>query len=188
MLPPLLLPLLGLLGLLCVVSSAPMSNIEPSTRASLPLFVGGLPLLGTGVRKKGPIKVYAVSLYSPSTDAASDAPLSSGKRAVFLKTVMKLPSTKMSAGLVDALSSRFGGPGDKLEELAGLIVGGCGGAEAGKGTTMQFECSKDAVGVAINGKPQGVVSSPGLGRSFVDIFTDRNAVSTLSGNLKKHFQ
>ena len=181
----LLLLSLLLLSLRLLSTTLAISPVEPSTKIKLPSSLNDLPLLSTGVRRKGPIKVYAIGLYSEpsSTKTIRLSTGGTGTRTFLLETNLSLSASKMSSTLISSLKTRFVGSSSKLQELSGAIIAGCNGA-APKSTTMQFECIHDAIGVAVNGKKVGVIKSKGIGAAFTDIYTDEKAVTNLLENLK----
>jgi hypothetical protein len=66
-----------------------------------------------------------------------------------------------------------------ISVLESLIVAGVNaiGRQAIKGATFRFDCSKEGVGVSVNGAEQGMATLKGLGSAFVDVFMDINSVS-----------
>uniref|UniRef100_A0A7S3PUE9 Chalcone isomerase domain-containing protein n=1 Tax=Chaetoceros debilis TaxID=122233 RepID=A0A7S3PUE9_9STRA len=156
----------------------------------------GLSLFGVGVRKKGPIKVYSVGMYASS--AARDALSSLSKTADRVKALASLQSSvkanpptsfllkmnfkvgaeKMASAIADSVSPRHNNVND-VEELKTLIFDGVSAKGAAtKGTTFQFDCANSGVGVSVDGKKQGQVSSAGLAQSFCDVYLDDKCVSS----------
>ena len=137
--------------------------------------------------QKGPIKVYALGLYSPSDvfDAPDEASLWSklrlsksglGARGIVCVLTFKVSAQKMSGALIDSLKPRFKGPSSALDALSDKIVEGCSGG-GGKGTVFEFLClSKDKIQVSVNGNDQGVVEASNVGGAFADIYLDEKGV------------
>ena len=137
--------------------------------------------------QKGPIKVYALGLYSPSDafDAPDEPSLWSklrlsksgdGARGIVCVLTFKVSAQKMSGALIDSLKPRFKGPSSALDALSDKIVEGCSGG-GGKGTVFEFLCeSKDKIRVSVNGNDQGVVEASNVGGAFADIYLDEKGV------------
>mmetsp|Transcript_19173 Transcript_19173/g.38337 ORF Transcript_19173/g.38337 Transcript_19173/m.38337 type:complete len:198 (-) Transcript_19173:44-637(-) len=165
-----------------------VAAVSPAHAGLLPGKAGGLELQAQGVRKKGPLKVYALGLYSPSDvfDAPDEASLwsklrlsksGSGARGIVCVLTFKVSAQKMSGALIDSLKPRFKGPSSALDALSDKIVEGCSGG-GGKGTVFEFLClSKDKIQVSVNGNDQGVVEASNVGGAFADIYLDEKGVS-----------
>jgi hypothetical protein len=158
----------------------------------------GLEAVGVGVRKKGPIKVYSVALYSVSslretleqysrTATPSSVALqalhqegSSHPSSFRLEMAFKVGADKMATAIADAVAPRHTGPASEVDQLKALILKGVNakGGTASKGTTFQFDCSpRHGVNVAVDDKPQGGVASPALAKAFCGLYLDDKCVS-----------
>ena len=152
--------------------------------------LGGLDLFGLGVRKKGPIKVYAVGMYGTSdakqslsdvsaADKKKALPLlrSGSKTSFLLKMNFKVGAEKMASAIAESVAPRHSDTSE-ADALKTLIFDGVSSKGAAtKGTTFQFDCSGDGVAVSVDGKAQGQVSSKSLGKSFCDVYLDDKCVS-----------
>ena len=151
----------------------------------VPKLEDGMYLAGCGVRKKGPIKVYAIAMYSSPKVLAA---VSSGKmneaarteRTSFvLEMTFNVAAEKIAAAIAESIRPRYSGSPSDVEALEALIVEGVNkkGGQADKGTTFRFDCSAGGVGVSVDGSAEGTASFDGLGAALVDVFTDDKAVS-----------
>ncbi|GMH93136.1 hypothetical protein TrST_g13734 [Triparma strigata] len=180
--------------LLCALTAiGAVSNVEKSTGVKFPDKINGLDLLGVGVRKKGPLKVYALGLYStppPPTPLKSlfKTLLSSPKSTLLLSlTFSSVTGPKMASALSSSLSTRYPSP-SKVTELSSVITSGASSSKIGKGTLFQFDCSPDSVSVVINGKEAGEVEGKGIGKAFCEIYLDEKGVSKgLKEDLKENW-
>jgi hypothetical protein len=155
-----------------------------------------LELFGVGVRRKGPLKIYSVGLYSQDDVRESLSTLSrsadKGKKALatlrkgakdhsttfFLQMNFKVGAEKMAAAIADSVAPRYSGSASDVEEFKSLIFRGVERKGAAvKGTTLQFDCSKSGIAVSVDGKSQGTVDSPGLAEAFCDVYLDDKCVS-----------
>ena len=150
-----------------------------------PKLEDGMYLAGCGVRKKGPIKVYSIAMYSSPNVLAA---VSSGKmneaarteRTSFvLEMTFNVAAEKIAAAIAESIRPRYSGSASDVEALEALIVEGVNkkGGTADKGTTFRFDCTADGVGVSVDGSEEGTASFNGLGAALVDVFTDDKAVS-----------
>ena len=162
----------------------------------------GLYLIGVGVRKKSIISVYAVSMYSSANVIEVLSHFSGAKHqrkgaSSALRTAARAfgpstPSTtivsemvysagaEMIAGAIaESVKSRYDGSPSDINTLESLIIRGVNakGGQASKGTIFRFDCSDSGVSVSVDGTEQGVATFEGMGRAFVDVFMDDNAVS-----------
>ena len=165
------------------VSAAAM--VDPATKISFDDSMEGLSLFGVGCRKKGPIKVYSVGLYSDdkarsgvsSISALRDSIEASKKETTFLlKMNFKVGAEKMAGAIAESVSPRSS-DASAVETLKGLIVDGVSvkGA-ATPGTSLRFDCLPGGdVRVSVDGTAVG--SAPGLRRAFCDVFLDDEGVS-----------
>ena len=98
-------------------------------------------LRSLGVRKKGPIKVYAVGRYD---------------KGFLLKMKMGVGAEKMSNALVDAVKPRCsdGAAVDQFKEL--MVSGLPDGCK--KGMELGFDTSGGKLGLTVNGRGRGSVS------------------------------
>lgn len=156
---------------------------------------GSLQIMGVGVRKKGPIKVYSVGMYGeeslklklasiPKTEKAKaletlqrGAKDSGSKTTFLLQMSFKVGAEKMANAIAESVAPRHTGSSQDIDDMKKLILDGVPNGAAVKGTTFEFSCDSDGVAVAVNGKTQGSVASPGLARAFCDVYLDSNCVS-----------
>jgi len=161
---------------------------------------GELEITGVGVRKKGPIKVYSVGMYTTAALKESLSQMSkvtekikalatlrqgagSTERPVsfLLEMSFKAGAEKMASAIADSVAPRHKGPVVDVENLKSLILEGVTSNTkdgiASKGTKFQFDCSGSGVGVSINGKGSGNVDSSSLSSAFCDVYLDDKAVS-----------
>jgi hypothetical protein len=162
----------------------------------------GLILLGVGVRKKGPIKVYSVGVYSSDNVKGSISSFSksdkSGALAALrrsmesstttfvLKMTFKVTAEKLAAAIAEGVDPRAS---DKtaVEALKKLILDGVAKKGAATpGTVLRFDCSyKAGVKVSVDGTDVGV--APGLSEAFAGVFLDENGVSpALQDSIVEH--
>ena len=156
-----------------------------------------LSLLGVGVRKKGPIKVYSVGVYTNTEVKASIASHSKSDKTGALSTLrnaiqssskedttfvlkmnFKVAAEKMGAAIAESVDPRTS---DKsaVDALKQLIVDGVSvkGA-ASPGTILQFDCSNESgVTVSVDGTKVGVAPGSILSQALSDVFLDDNSVS-----------
>ena len=167
--------------------------VDAATKIQFDDNLGGLPLFGVGCRKKGPIKVYSVGMYSDkqAKDCVSSLPksnkagalsalrvsLKSSKITTFLlKMNFKVSAEKMAAAIAESVDPRTSDKSavDTLKRL--ILEGVAAKGAATPGTQLQFDCLGDGgVKVSVDGKEIG--SAPGLCRAFCDVFLDDNGVS-----------
>ncbi|CAB9501847.1 Lipase class 3 family protein [Seminavis robusta] len=155
-----------------------------------------LSLFGVGVRKKGPIKVYAVGLYCSETLKQKLSTISKaadkGKQALaalregvkehpttfLLEMNFKVGAEKMANAIAESVSPRYTGPATDVDDLKGLIANGVKPmGSVGKGNKIQFDCSTEGIAVAVDGQDQGNVTSSGLAAAFCDVYLDDKSVS-----------
>ena len=168
--------------------------VDSATKIEFDEKLNDLSLLGVGVRKKGPIKVYAVGVYTNTQVKATIATysksdkngalsklrqsISSSKESIsiVLKMNFKVAAEKMAAAIAESIEPRTN---DKsaVDTLKQLIVDGVAAkGAASPGTILQFDCStKSGVTVLVDGKKVGV--APGLAQALSDVFLDDNGVS-----------
>ncbi|KAL7472116.1 hypothetical protein ACHAXS_012441 [Conticribra weissflogii] len=174
------------------VSAAAAAMVDTATKIEFSETLDGLSLLGVGVRKKGPIKVYSVGMYSgdDAKTSISSIPKSEKKEAMsclrnaikstdtttfLLKMNFKVGAEKMAGAIAESVEPRAS---DKsaVETLKKLILDGVAAkGAASPGTTLRFDCSAEGVNVSVDGKNVG--SAPGLCEAFCDVYLDDKAVS-----------
>jgi Chalcone isomerase-like len=192
---------LGSSLLLLLVTSVSGAMTDKATGIPFgPKIKEELALFGVGVRKKGPIKVYAVGLYSNETlkeelalvskaaDQDKTQALSVLRNGVkehpttfLLEMNFKVGAEKMANAIAESVTPRYtnGNPKD-VEDLKQLILQGVAankGSSVGKGNQIQFDCSPEGIAVAVDGKRQGNVTSSGLAAAFCDVYLDDKSVS-----------
>jgi len=195
---------LFLLAALLAIASGEV--IERSTKISFPATVGENPLLGVGVRKKGPIKVYAVGSYSKGIATSLDAALVGGgfaRKALkalltkgfqedpsttfLLKMNMKVGGEKIANAISEGVGSRLSTANPAaMSNLSRIITTGLKNEPATKGTTLQFACEGSDVSVAVNGNDCGKVE--GIASAFRNVYFDDKSVSdTMKENICDRF-
>jgi hypothetical protein len=143
-----------------------------------------LDLFGVGVRKKGPIKVYSVGMYSSEATRESLSTISrkddtakqvlrsgakEGETSFLLQMNFKVGAEKMASAIAESVAPRHS-DASEVEELKSLIFKGVTEKGAAvKGTTIQFDCNcsdeevqegeKDGGGDGVDRKEQGIVVS-----------------------------
>ena len=158
-----------------------------------------LEVIGAGVRKKGPIKVYSVGMYTTSalketlsglsktadrikalaslrSGAGSERPVS-----FMLDMNFKVGAEKMANAIADSVAPRHTGDVVDVDQLKQMIMDGVAkntpDGAAVKGTKFQFDCSSAGVDVSVNGQGQGCVPSAPLSQAFCDVYLDDDTVS-----------
>jgi hypothetical protein len=118
-----------------------------------------LVLNGAGVRAKMIIKVYAVGLYLPHKDTASEAILSqAGAKSVHIVMLRDVTAEKLADALVRGISDNLSDPERvvlqaRLDQLAAAIRSG---GDAAKGAQIQLDYLPGAgTHVTMGGKPLG---------------------------------
>ena len=184
--------LLNVLAALLLVVAA-NARTDKATGIHFPDARGGLSLFGVGVRRKGPIKIYSVAMYSTATLADKLATCSKsdkktvsvlqkgvqeeGQASFSLNMNFKVGAEKMASAIADSVAPRHSGPKSDVEKLKALILKGVPEAGATKGTTMEFDCASGSISVAVNGKAQGSVASSSLANAFCNVYLDDKCVS-----------
>jgi len=187
---------------LCLLSaSAVLARVEPATKISFSDSLAGQPLVGVGVRKKGPIKVYGVGLYVDKLGTklslskygkyskASELPASFyesllggfGKTLV-LKMAFGVTKEKIASALAESIKPRMkGGSSDDIEAFERLLMDGCAahakGGRACAGTELKFGVRGSSLGVSVNGKTAGSISSKPLCNALLNCYFDGKSVS-----------
>mmetsp|Transcript_15789 Transcript_15789/g.28711 ORF Transcript_15789/g.28711 Transcript_15789/m.28711 type:complete len:205 (-) Transcript_15789:224-838(-) len=156
--------------------------------------LGDLEIFGVGVRRKGPIKIYSVGMYSssvvkkslasiPSTDENKALSiLRSGAKdtstSFLLEMNFKVGAEKIASAIAESVAPRHNGSPSDVGKLKTLIFDGVSAKGAAtKGTTFLFSCSEEGLTVSVDGKLQGTVASPGLAKAFCDVYLDEDTVS-----------
>jgi len=170
---------------------------DKATGLSFPDKLGGNKLWGTGVRTKGPIKVYAVGAYGPDANikkrladlsAKSDkkkalselskAATDSSSMTFLLKFTFPVSAEKVAASISDSVATRYPSGSAEIAQFKNVLCDGVGEKGAKKGTTIQFDCSKrGGIKVALDGKSLGAVGGKGLSQALCKVYTDEKAVS-----------
>jgi Ca2+-transporting ATPase len=169
--------------------------VDPTTKIEFDDKLGDLSLLGVGVRKKGPIKVYSVGVYANAdvVGAIASLPKSNKEGALsslresiktaskkstttfLLKMSFKVGAEKMAAAIAESVDPRTSDKG-AVEMLKQLILDGVAAKSAATpGTTLQFDCSDEGVTLSVDGTKIG--SAPRLCQAFCDVFLDEDGVS-----------
>lgn len=156
--------------------------IDPATKIKFDDNLGDRPLFGVGARKKGPIKVYSVGMYSdaaakssPSLSTLRESLKSATKTTFLLKMNFKVGAEKMASAIAESVNPRSS---DKtaVETLKKLILDGVASKGAATpGTILQFDCSEEGVKVSVDGSVIG--TAPGLRQAFCDVYLDDKGVS-----------
>jgi Chalcone isomerase-like len=184
------------LGSALLVSGVAAMTDKATGIPFIPKIKEELTLFGVGVRKKGPIKVYAVGLYSNETLKEELATVSKaadqGKQALtalrngvkehpttfILEMNFKVGAEKMANAIAESVAPRYSGSPKDVDDLKGLIFNGVAPkGSVGKGNRIQFDCSPEGISVAVDGKQQGNVASNELAAAFCDVYLDDKSVS-----------
>mmetsp|Transcript_49565 Transcript_49565/g.105331 ORF Transcript_49565/g.105331 Transcript_49565/m.105331 type:complete len:523 (-) Transcript_49565:309-1877(-) len=174
-------------------AAAAAALVDPATGIAFDDDLSGLPLFGVGCRRKGPIKVYSVGMYSDTSARSSVSSLSRSDKAgalsalrealkssdtttFILKMNFKVGAAKMADAIADSVAPRAS-DADAVETLKKLILDGVSAKGAATpGTVLRFDCWADGgVKVSVDGEEVG--SAPGLSRAFCDVFLDDDGVS-----------
>ena len=184
-----LVTLVTLLLLCCVAAVHALT--DPATTIQFDDTLNGLSLFGVGCRKKGPIKVYSVGMYSDTgtkeclaTQPKSTSSLAALRNALqstplttfVLKMNFKVGAEKMAEAIAESVIPRTSNTGavDTLKRLISDGVAAKGAATPG--TVLTFDCTSDgSVKVSVDGREAG--TAPDLCQAFTDVFLDDKAVS-----------
>jgi len=152
--------------------------------------IDDLHFVGTGMRQKMGIKIYAVAMYgttalldaashSSSGDELRNAARASLKTTFVLEMILQADTANTIAeAIAGSVKLRHGGPLADIQYLECLISEGVKeSGQATKGSILQFDCTEDGVSVSVDGAAQGTAKFEGLGSAFVDVFMDDNTVS-----------
>lgn len=165
---------------------------DKATGISFAPKLDGLSLFGVGVRKKGPIKVYSVGMYSSESLKEELGKLSKGKEAAqslrsgakenptsfLLEMNFKVGAEKMANAIAESVNPRYKGKSSDVDDLKRLITSGVGAnGSVSKGNNLQFDCFSDGVAVSVDGRKQGKVVSQGLAAAMCDVYLDDKSVS-----------
>jgi len=158
-----------------------------------------LSLVGSGIRQKMGIKIYAVAMYvspalvdamtgpNPQSDASSRSALrnsvctfeeASPRTSFVLEMILQADSDTIAEAIADSVKLRYVGADADVQYLQALIKEGVEtvGGNAHKGETLQFDCTKEGVSVSV-GSYRQTAKFEGLGKAFVDVFMDNGTVS-----------
>jgi len=179
----------ALSSLLHPADAAAAALVDSATKINFDDKLGGLSLFGVGVRKKGPIKVYSVGMYSgddaketissvTKSDALSTLCKSitaTSKTTFVLKMNFKVGAEKMADAIAESVNPRSSNKA-QVETLKKLILDGVAAKGAATpGTTLRFDCSDEGVKVSVDGKEIG--TAPGLKKAFCEVYLDDKCVS-----------
>jgi len=186
---------LSCLLVLLLADSLATAMSDKATGISFPAKKNGLEIFGVGVRRKGPLKVYSVALYSTEKAkerlasfslsseekqalSALQSAAKSDKATFLLEMSFKIGAEKMASAIAESVAPRHKGSKKDVEELRDIIFKGVESKGAAtKGTTFQFDCSQTGVSVSVDGKARGSVASPALSSAFCDVYLDQKCVS-----------
>ena len=148
------------LALLLLLATSTVTAFKKAGGVEFPDKFKGSSLVKTGVRSKGPIKVYAVGQYG---------------KTFLLQMTYGVSTSKMTSALKAALSPRCGGNKKMVEEFESLMLKGLPNGVP-KGTKLAFGTSGGKLSLNVNGKNVGAIESKPLASAFERIYTDGNAV------------
>jgi hypothetical protein len=151
-----------LVVLLLLVTSYSHAFKEPKTGVVFPDKFQGSSIDKTGVRTKGPIKVYAVGQYD---------------KTFLLQMTFGIAAEKMALALKDALKPRCK-DASTIDEFEALMLKGLPKGAA-KGTKLAFGTSGGKLSLQVDGKNVGTIGSKPLATAFAGIYTDKNAVCAM---------
>ncbi|KAL1520786.1 hypothetical protein AB1Y20_022350 [Prymnesium parvum] len=185
-----------------VLLAAPLAlcRVEPSTGIDFPEKRSGQSLVGVGVRKKGPIKVYGVGMYvdslssklsmskfkSTALDKVDDAFYKACVEGGFGKTLvlkMKLGVSreKMAGAIAESVKPRMTGDKGAVSKLEESLLTGCEkfavDGRAGAGTEFSFAMRGGNMGVSVNGKDVTTIKSQALCHALLNCYLDGKTVS-----------
>ena len=184
--------LLGLLLLgLFATSSA---RIETATKIQFQEKKHGQDLVGVGVRKKGPIKVYGVGMYvdplaskfklskyKGQPELPTNAFLQNFGKTLVLKMAFGVTKEKIATALVESIKPRMAGGAKDIDQFERILLDGCEkfakGGKACAGTEFAFSIRGATLGVAVNGHKAGSVSSQPLCSALLKCYFDNKCVS-----------
>ncbi|KAL3771248.1 hypothetical protein ACHAW5_006657 [Stephanodiscus triporus] len=178
------------LAIVTLNGGAVAAMIDPATKITFDDRLGSLNLFGVGVRKKGPIKVYSVGMYSDveakaavssksnradAISALRDSVKSTPQTSFVLKMNFKVGAEKMAGAIAESILPRTSNRAavDTLKQL--ILDGVASKGAATPGTVLRFDCSKEGVKVSVDGSVIG--TAPSLQHAFCDVFLDDNCVS-----------
>lgn len=165
--------------------------VEKSTGIEFPANSKLGKLRSLGVRKKGPIKVYAVGMYedifkSKGFMLQMAMGVSAHKMTnvrimfhVFICALNRHTFAKSRAqALIDAVKPRLKSDYDALEKFSDLLLRGLPNGCARK-MCLLFGTSGGKLSLAVDGELIGAVSSKPLTEAFVGVYCDASAVCKL---------
>ena len=151
------MPISRVAALLCVCISVTAIK-EPGSGIDFPKKSKLGTLQSFGVRKKGPIKVYAVGMYQDSFKS----------KGFLLKMAMGVGAPKMTTALVDALKPRCS-DAKALDQFSDVMLAGLPDG-CSKGMSLAFGTGGGKLSLSVNGKAVGAVASKPLrkrSRTFI---------------------
>ncbi|KAL3809261.1 hypothetical protein ACHAXA_002247 [Cyclostephanos tholiformis] len=159
----------------------------------LPKLDEGLYLVSFGVHKKSILKLYAIGIYSsppvlkvgmsPTTLRAMARTFdqSTPITTFVLEMAFGIGVEKIAGAIAKSVKPQYDGPQLDVCALELLIIAGVKGigGQAGKGMVfLCFDCSKDGVGMSVDGRLQGVATTgAGVLGSVMDMFMDSDTFS-----------
>ena len=196
------------LQLLSIRGGGAGNLIDPTTKIEFDEKLNddtNLSLLGVGVRKKGPIKVYSVGVYtndqikqSIATHSKSDkvGALSALRTSIqqsynnkeesgsstssvtfLLNMNFKVAADKMAGAIAESVEPRTSNK-SAVDTLKQLILDGVSAKGAATpGTIIRFDCSNEDEGVTVSVDGTKVGVAYGLAMALSDVFLDENGVS-----------
>ena len=190
-------------------AAAAAAVIDPATKITFDETIEKskqLTLLGVGVRKRGPIKVYSVGVYatpdlkskllsttsqtketalSTLVDSLSSSKSNNNVNPVVtfvLKMNFKVSADKIASAIVDSVIPRAPSDDDAqehVEQLQKVIIEGVvatGKGAATPGTELEFDCLGNG-SVRVTVDGAVVGSASGLASAFANVFLDKEGVS-----------
>ncbi len=181
-------------AVLCLAVAGCEGRLEPATKIDFKDKRGGQDLVGVGVRKKGPIKVYGVGMYVDplgsrlalkkyrgKAELPAPAFLAGFGKTLVLKMSFGVTKEKIASALVESIKPRMSGGGNAIEQFEAILLDGCEryakGGRACVGTEFAFAIKGSSLGVAVNGKSAGSVSSQPLVQALLKCYFDGKPVS-----------
>lgn len=144
--------------------------VEKSTGFDFPSNVPKLGRLRSlGVRRKGPIKVYAVGMYEDPIFKA---------KSFMLQMSMGVGAQKMTSALVDAVKPRIKSDEESLTKFSELMLKGLPNG-CSRNMCLSFGTGGGKLTLTVDGQHIGAVPSKPLAEAFVRVYSDSNAVCKL---------
>ena len=156
---------------------------------NFPSEIDDLHFIGSGIRQKNGIKIYAVAMYGAPAllDAESHHKLhdaartfeSTSRTTFVLEMVLNADAETVAESIASSVKLRYQGPHADVEYLESLIAEGVKGrrGQTLKGKIFRFDCTEEGVRVFVDGTSQETAKCKGLGSAFVDVFMDSDSVS-----------